>query len=81
MTASLPPSEAERWINRLRQSAAKTECWSCECLQALLTQVERDCPEVAATVGPMKVASKGMHHCLGCEPCPPADVFAEYLRR
>jgi len=36
-----------------------------------------DCAK-ALPVG-RKVAPKAMHACLGCEPCPPAEIFAAYL--
>jgi hypothetical protein len=28
-----------------------------------------------------KVAPTKIHPCSGCEPCPPAKIFAEYLLR
>jgi len=58
------------------------QCRTCDCLQGLLTQLERDADEdVTDLTGGMKVAASEMHGCLGCDPCPPGEAFAEYLRR
>ena len=81
MTEPLRSDEATRWVDRLSRSAARTECGSCECFQALLTKVQMDCPDAAMIARPLTIGAKNMHHCLCCEPCPPADVFADYLRR
>ena len=81
MTELLQSDEAERWVDRLTLSVARKECRSCECFHALLTKVRHDCPEAATIAVPLQISTKNMHHCLGCEPCAPGDVFADYLRR
>jgi len=32
-------------------------------------------------LGRGKVDRKDMHHCLGCDPCPPGDLYAEYMKK
>ena len=65
----------------LRKAARREECWSCDCLQGFLTQLEMDAePAAAEVIGPLKVPSTKMHGCLGCDPCPPGAAFADYLR-
>jgi hypothetical protein len=29
----------------------------------------------------MGIERERVHSCLGCDPCPPADLFAQYLRQ
>jgi hypothetical protein len=80
MSKPLTLIEAKAYLDRLKTSVAKKECWSCDCMQGLLTQLELDCPQATELVDPLKVPARQMHSCLGCEPCPPGAVFAEYLR-
>ena len=37
--------DAECFIQRLGKSAIKQQCWSCDCFQGLLTQLEIDCDD------------------------------------
>lgn len=68
-------------IERLRKSVRHEACWTCDCLQGLLTQLELDAnQDVAGLVGPLKVSREQMHGCLGCDPCPPGEVYGDYLR-
>ncbi|MFH0910901.1 MAG: arsenite methyltransferase [Planctomycetota bacterium] len=72
--------EAQASVGRLKKSVTRNECLSCDCLQGFLTQIELDFPELAEAIEPMKVPAGDMHGCLGCDPCPPGDLFAQYLR-
>ena len=57
------------------------ECRTCECLQGFLTQLHLDADEnVGALIRPRLAARGQVHGCLGCDPCPPGDQFAAYLR-
>lgn len=83
-----PPGEgkaagARRTLfEKLRPWLEDERCLTCDCLQGALVQAELDGgEETAALVEPLKVPRERMHHCLGCEPCPPAEALSEYLRR
>jgi hypothetical protein len=67
-------------IERLRGLTVKEECRTCDCLQGYLTQLDLDCPEAADLITPLKVPRAKLHGCLGCDPCPPAAAFSDYLR-
>ena len=68
-------------IERLRQAVRHEQCWTCDCLQGFLTQLELDAGEdVGDLTAPLKVPAEAMHGCLGCDPCPPGQVYADYLR-
>lgn len=77
-----PTSDDVRGIlEELKSSVPKEECWSCDCLQGLLTQLELDAREdVSDLTGSLKVPRDEMHGCLGCDPCPPGSLFAEHIR-
>jgi ubiquinone/menaquinone biosynthesis C-methylase UbiE len=72
--------QARDRVEQLEALLCRGECRTCECLQGLLTQLELDCAEAAELVKPLKVAAEEMHECLGCDPCPPGEAFAQYLR-
>jgi hypothetical protein len=78
----LTTKEIQALLKRLQEEVPRRECWSCECLQGFIAQLEHDAVEKA---GPLlaeyKRPPKEIEACLGCEPCPPADIFAEYLVR
>jgi hypothetical protein len=67
-------------LQELRASVPRAECWSCDCLQGLVVQLELDAgDDVAHLTHPLRVPRSQMHGCLGCAPCPPASAFAKYL--
>ena len=56
-------------------------CRTCECMQGFLAQLRLDAEEEAGTLIRPWLAPRGqVHSCLGCDPCPPGDQFAAYLR-
>ena len=74
--------EIRALLDRLKTTVVRPECWSCDCLQGFLTQIEMDADDVAARlITPLKVGRDSMHGCLGCEPCPPGEVYSDHLRR
>jgi len=57
-------------------------CNTCECFLGYLTQLRIDSdPADKDLFIPFKVHRKDMHHCLGCDPCPPGDLYAEYMKK
>lgn len=78
----LTKDDVDALLKRLEHQMPRQECWSCECLQGFLAQLELDAADDA---GPLltkhRITPKKIHPCLGCEPCPPAEIFAEYLMR
>ena len=69
-------------LDRLQKEVTRPECWSCECLHGFIAQMELDVArEVKPLLAKYKVPPAKIHACTGCEPCPPAKIFAEYLMR
>jgi len=82
MSRRLTPEEVRALLDRLRAAMPIPECRTCECLQGFVTQIRLDAdPAGAPLTAPLTVPSAEMHPCLGCDPCPPAAMFADYLRR
>ncbi|MBK9927298.1 MAG: hypothetical protein IPP66_18670 [Anaerolineales bacterium] len=61
---------------------ARDICSTCECFLSYLAQLRIDSdPADKDIFVPFKVDRKDMHHCLGCDPCPPGDLYAEYMKK
>jgi len=76
----LSASEVEKLLVELKGSITRPECRTCECFQGFLAQLEGDCePEALSTIRSIEVPDGLLHACLGCDPCPPADVYTRYL--
>jgi len=72
----------EALLDRLQSQTTRPECWSCECLQGFIAQMEVDAaPEAKPLLAKHKIPPGKICASRGCEPCPPAEIFAEYLMR
>jgi hypothetical protein len=61
---------------------ARDVCSTCECFLGYLAQLRIDSDLTDKDLfTPFKVDRKEMHHCLGCDPCPPGDLYAEYMQK
>jgi len=79
--SSLSRNQVQEILKELENSAVRPECLTCDCFQGLLTQLELDCPEdISDLTGRLKTSAEKMHGCLGCDPCPPGTIFAQYLK-
>jgi len=78
----LTKEDVQALLNRLKREVTRPECRSCECLQGFIAQMKADAaPEAKRLLAKHRVPPAKIHACTGCEPCPPARVFAEYLMR
>jgi hypothetical protein len=78
----LPARDVEALIARLEGAAEQEACWSCERLQGFITQLEMDAAADGRVLLEMyEVRQEKLHGCLGCQPCPPGDLFAAYQAR
>lgn len=69
-----------RHLERLKEFILIEKCRACECLQGALVQLKKDRPEWEEEIGSLLVPAYEMHKCLGCDPCPPAEVWVGYLK-
>jgi len=78
---SLTAGQVRKLLSQLELAATQEACWSCECLQGYITQLELDAVEDARSLlETYEVRPERLHGCLGCEPCPSAEVFTAHLR-
>ncbi len=82
MKNKLTDKDVERILSNLQKYIIKEECWSCDCLQGFLTQLELDSEkDVSHLTISFKISKDQMHGCLGCDPCPPGEAFSEYINK
>ena len=68
-------------LERLLPRLPRAECRTCECFQGVLVQFEISAAgDVSDLTGPHRVETERLHGCLGCDPCPPGDLYADCLR-
>ena len=78
---SLTTGQVRKLLGQLELAATREACWSCEGLQAIIRQIELDSAmEAKSLLETYEVRPERVHGCLGCEPCPPAEVFAAHLK-
>jgi hypothetical protein len=56
-------------------------CLTCECFLGLTAQLSTDTDgDGKNLLAPYKIENRNIHHCLGCDPCPPGDLYAAIMR-
>jgi hypothetical protein len=81
MTPSFNRQDVKTLVDRARESLPHDACLTCECFLGYLAQLSIDAGEdVRSLLTAMGSDRAHTHRCLGCEPCPPADLFAQLLR-
>jgi len=72
--------EVKKILSRLREKIEKEECFTCDCLHALLMQLQLDIDEdMGDLFESFAVPRSMMHACLGCTPCVPSQLYSEYI--
>lgn len=82
--SKLTRDEIQRFLTQAEDSFPHTRviCSTCECFLGYLAQLLIDSDSADKDLFlPFKVDRKDMHHCLGCDPCPPGDLYAEYVKK
>ncbi len=81
MGKKLNPDELRALLEQAQESFPHDECLTCECFLGYLTQLGIDAGgEIHSLLDEMGIDYQHAHSCMGCDPCPPADLFADYLR-
>ena len=77
----LPRDKTQTLLREAEESFPHDLCNTCECFLGYLAQLRIDSDRADKDLfGPFKVDRKDMHKCLGCEPCPPGDLYAGYMK-
>ena len=73
--------ELQTLLQAAEQSFPHDLCPTCECFLGYLAQLRIDSnPADKALFFPYKVERRDMRKCLGCDPCPPGEEYAAYMR-
>jgi hypothetical protein len=77
----MPRNRVQEFCEKIEEAAVKEACWTCECLQGVIAQLLMDLEEEDISELEKRVRDReALHSCLGCDPCPPGELLAEYLR-
>lgn len=80
MTQKLTIEQIKTFLDETLASFPHEDCYTCECFLGYLTRLELDANDHARSLfSPYKPERKHVHSCMGCDPCPPADAFANYM--
>jgi hypothetical protein len=79
---------AATW-NTLQPFVGEEKCSACECLQGALVELRLaleelpEGPEPARLLSDIRAAMqvRTPHACLGCQPCNPGDILADFYRQ
>ncbi len=81
MEQSLSVSQVRSFIENAIEAFPHDECATCECFLGYVTQLEMEADDGGQKfLEKHKPQKTEMHACLGCDPCPPGDHYAQYLR-
>ena len=73
-------SEVQELLLSAVDSFPHGACSTCECFLGYVAQLRIDSESADKDLlTPYKVDRASMHRCLGCSPCPPGDLYAEYM--
>jgi hypothetical protein len=74
--------ETQTLLQGAEESFQLSACNTCECFLGYLAQLRIDSdPADKDLFAPFKVRREEMHKCLGCDPCPPGDLYAAYMKK
>jgi hypothetical protein len=77
----LTAEQVKTYLDEAEASFPHDACLTCECFLGLTTQLHIDTGgDGRNLLGVFKVERGRMHQCLGCDPCPPGDLYAKYMR-
>ena len=72
--------ETQIMLQSAMASFPNSECNTCECFHGYIAQLRIDSDSVTKELfTSYKIDRKEMHHCLGCDPCPPGDLYAAHM--
>jgi hypothetical protein len=77
----LTRQEVQNFLAIAADSFPHGVCLTCECFLGYVARLRVDSDAASLDLtGEYRVERKSMHSCLGCDPCPPGDLYAEYVR-
>ena len=78
--SKLGRNEIQAMLQTAEESFPHRQCNTCECLLGYLAQLHTDSDSnYTELFAPYKVDRAAIHRCLKCYPCPPGDLYAQYM--
>ena len=78
----LTRTQVETLLKEADESFPLGACPTCECFLGYMAQLRVDSDADSRDLfAPYKVDRSLIHGCLGCDPCPPGDLYAIYQRK
>jgi hypothetical protein len=76
---NLTRAQVETLLKEAEESFPHGACLTCECFLGYVAQLHVDSgPDSREVLKQYKVDRNSIHGCLGCDPCPPGDLYATY---
>lgn len=81
MGMKLTREEVHAFLTVASDSFPHDECLTCECFLGYVTRLQMDSnTDSQDLIKKYQVERDIVHSCLGCDPCPPGDLYAKYVR-
>lgn len=78
----LNPVEVHALLKAAEENFPHEACRACECFHGYVAQLRVDADAHSKEIFAEYAVKRGeMHGCLGCDPCPPGNLYAEYIKR
>ena len=78
----LTREEVQTFLAEAADSFPHGACLTCECFLGYVVRLRVDSDKTSQDlIGEYKVERNSIRSCLGCDPCPPGDLYAEYVRK
>jgi hypothetical protein len=78
--SKLGRNEVEALLEAAEESFPYGRCNTCECFLGYIAQLRIDSDvESNELFIPYKVDHASIHRCLECDPCPPGELYSQYM--
>jgi hypothetical protein len=78
----LTSAQIDSLLKEAEESFPHGACLTCECFLGYVAQLRVDAETGCRDLfDPYKVERGSIHGCLGCDPCPPGDLYAAHQRK
>jgi len=79
--SKLKRQEVQIFLAEAAESFPHGACLTCECFLGYVVRLRVDSEETSRDlIREYQVERNCIHSCLGCDPCPPGDLYAAYVR-
>lgn len=80
--SKLAHKDVQIFLQEAVDSFPHEACSNCECFLGYVTRLRLDSDKADRDLMEQyQVERNSIHNCLGCDPCPPGNLYAAYVRR